>query len=212
MKKGILFLLTIIVVLSCWKDDEEWRDRLIGNNKFAGVSDSQSCSDATYPDWQNSPYNLPYPFGIGYNINLGHCGGSYHSTGQPDQFALDFDMSIGQTITAARSGRVVYVEESGIDGGFPNNLVIVDHGDNTYAQYMHLTQNGASVEVGQSISQGGFIGFSGSTGLAGYPHLHFVVTADNYRWPYKSIPVTFKNTDANERSLQEGGFYIAYPN
>jgi len=41
---------------------------------------------------------------------------------------------------------------------------------------MHLTQDGATVTVGQGAGQGQLIGYSGAKGLAGYLHLHFVVT------------------------------------
>ena len=100
---------------------------------------------------------------------------------------------------------------SGRDGGFPNNKIVIKHDDGTFAQYMHLTQNGALVEIGEEISQGDLIGSSGNTGLAGFPHLHFVLTKPgSYKYPYKSMPTTFLNTLANERSLAAGIEYPAY--
>ncbi|MCB0689939.1 MAG: M23 family metallopeptidase, partial [Saprospiraceae bacterium] len=182
-----------------------------------GVTDStgiiiSGCPDTEYDDWFNSPYVLPYPVGYSYPVDLSHCSGSYHSAGQPDQFAIDFRMSIDELVTAARAGKVIHIEESGVDGGFPNNLVIVEHADGTFGQYMHLTNNGALVEVGDTVKIGDDIGRSGATGLAGYPHLHFVVTqSGDYRYPYQSIPTTFRNTEANERSLLSGHTYKAEP-
>ncbi|HQU72781.1 MAG TPA: M23 family metallopeptidase [Calditrichia bacterium] len=172
---------------------------------------AEGCPGAVYPEWSTSPYVLPYPVGETYKIDLSNCSGSFHSEGQPDEFAIDFNMPIGSQITASRAGTVVYVEESGRDGGSPNNLVVVDHGDESYAQYMHLTQNGAQVTVGQQVSPGDNIGLSGATGLAGYPHLHFVVTHTPWRYPYASMPVTFRNTLSNERSLASGTRYKALP-
>jgi len=52
---------------------------------------------------------------------------------------------------AARAGRVVYVQESGFDGAHPNNLVVIDHGDSTYTRYMHLTHDGALVQLGAHV-------------------------------------------------------------
>jgi murein DD-endopeptidase MepM/ murein hydrolase activator NlpD len=145
-----------------------------------------------------------------YRVDLSHCSGSYHSEGQPDAFAIDFAMPIGTTVTAARAGRVVYVREDGVDGpGSPNNLVVVDHGDDTFAEYMHLTFEGALVEMGDAVEPGDMIGLSGATGLAGYPHLHFVVVEGRWAYPYTSIPTTFRNTEANERSLASGHTYRA---
>jgi murein DD-endopeptidase MepM/ murein hydrolase activator NlpD len=126
-------------------------------------------------------------------------------------FAIDFNMPIGSVIHAARAGRVVAVQESGRDGGFPNNFVIVGHPDNTFGVYAHLTYNGAAVTVGQQLAQGALIGYSGNTGLAGYPHLHFVVTEGDWSYPYTSMPVNFSNTLPNPKSLESGVRYQALP-
>ena len=121
-------------------------------------------------------------------------------------------MNIGTEIRAARGGTVVYVEESGTGGGFPNNLVVVKHSDGTHAAYMHLTQDGAAVSVGFGVGQGALIGFSGNTGLAGYPHLHFVVVGENINYPYNSLPYNFRNTIDNPRGPVAGFVYEALPN
>lgn len=210
--KTVVWLVWGTLLLGCQKD-EAWRENLLGTAPVGvGSAGFSSCAEAPYADWQSSDYVLPYPVGAAYIIGLGPCGGSYHSPGQPDMFAIDFNMPIGQPVHAARSGRVVYVEEAGPDGGFPNNLVIVQHSDGSYAQYMHLTQNGAVVVVGQQVAQGRLLGYSGNTGLAGYPHLHFVVTASgHYGYPYTSLPVTFRNTLPNPKSLESGVLYEALP-
>ncbi|MCA9736281.1 MAG: M23 family metallopeptidase [Gemmatimonadetes bacterium] len=158
------------------------------------------CPGGSYPDWSTSPYVLPFPVGQSWRTGLTNCGGSYHSQGLPDAFATDFDMDLGSLITASREGVVVHVEESGRDFDFPNNLVVVDHGDGTFAQYMHLTRDGALVQIGDTVQPGDSIGLSGATGLAGYPHLHFVVTGA-WPWPYTSRAVTFRNTSPNPTGL-----------
>lgn len=170
---------------------------------------SVGCPDTTYPSWATSPYVLPYRVGEQYRVNLSHCSGSYHSEGRPDAFAIDFAMPIGTMITASRAGTVVHVEERGEDGHHPNNLVVIDHGDGTFAEYMHLTQDGALVDVGDAVVQGTEIGLSGNTGLAGYPHLHLVMVEGSYAYPYTSMPVTFSNTTPNPRSLESGVSYTA---
>jgi hypothetical protein len=167
------------------------------------------CPGAAYPDWQTSAYVLPIAVGQSVTIDLSTCSGSFHSLGEPDAFAIDFRMAIGTRVLAARGGVVAYVQESGTDGEFPNNLVVVNHGDDSYGQYMHLTRNGAAVSVGQRVEQGDLVGFSGSTGLAGYPHLHFVVTTGGFGYPYASAPVTFRNTSPNPHSLVSGETYQA---
>lgn len=198
-----------LMLLSCWGNDDAWKQNLNGTLNATDEVTTLNCIGAEYPDWTTSEYYLPYPKGEAYVIGLGNCDGSYHSPGMPDQFAIDFNMPIGELITACRSGRVLEVVESGRDGGFPNNYVLIGHADGTYAWYMHLTHEGAIVNVGQNVARGGVLGYSGNTGLAGYPHLHLVFTFDR-NWPYSSFPVTFKNTIPNESSLQSGVMYPAY--
>ena len=170
---------------------------------------ANGCTGAIYTDWKKSDYVLPYPVGKSYRVNLAACDGSYHSQGLPDQFAIDFDMPIGTLISASKAGIVVDIEESGKDGQHPNNLILIDHGDNSFAYYMHLTENGAIVSIGDTVKQGDQLGYSGNTGLAGYPHLHFVIVQDDYHWPYRSSPVNFKNTISNIRGLVKGYAYKA---
>lgn len=168
-----------------------------------------SCRGLDYPDWETSLYVLPYPVGTGYQVKLNNCSSSYHREGEPDALATDFEMPIGTCITASRAGKVVYVRESGEDYEHPNNLVIIEHIDKTFAQYMHLTKDGAAVKVGDEVAQGQFIGLSGATGLAGYPHLHFIVTQGDWKYPYFGIPITFKNTYPNKRGLHSNKVYFA---
>jgi hypothetical protein len=208
--KILQFLLTAVFIsLSCSSNDNDPSQNPVENEPVQGFT--AGCPNTTYPPWEISPYVLPYPVGERYMTRLSHCSGSYHSEGQPDEYAIDFAMDIGTIITASRQGTVVHVIETGVDGEFPNNLVVVKHSDNTFAQYMHLTRYGAMVEVGDFVVQGDSIGRSGATGLAGYPHLHFVVTDGGWEYPYSSIPYTFKNTEANPYSLEARHYYTAEP-
>ena len=177
----------------------------------AVTAQSVGCPGVDYPNWDTSPYVLPFAVGETYRVELANCSSSYHSEQYPDKFAYDFVMEIGTPITASRAGTVIFIEESGVDFNQPNNLVVVDHGDNTFAEYMHLTQGGAAVAVGDEVAQGDLIGYSGATGLAGYPHLHFIVVKDDPRWPYEAMPVTFRNTAANPRGLSSFTDYEALP-
>jgi hypothetical protein len=200
----IKLFLSILIIIGCNAIHDSQAKDPYENNPLA-----KGCNGAVYPKWDISAYVLPYPVGKLYRVNLSSCDGSYHSQGLPDQFAIDFDMAIGTLITAARAGVVAEIEENGIDGNHPNNYVIIDHGDSTYGYYMHLTKNGAIVNKGDTVKAGDHIAYSGNTGLAGYPHLHFVVVKDSYFWPYVSVPVTFRNTYQNIRGLVKGFTYEA---
>lgn len=167
------------------------------------------CDGQTYVAPEDSPYVLPFPVGTRYTMNLGNCSTSFHSAGTPDRYAYDFGMDIGTSITASRAGIVVHVVENGVDGNQPNNLVVVSHGDGTFAQYMHLTQNGAAVQRGDEVEQGDVLGLSGNTGLAGYPHLHFVVTMGGWPYPYHPQAITFSNASPRDAILRQGRTYRA---
>lgn len=168
------------------------------------------CPNADYPDWETSLYVLPYPVGETYEVRLSNCSSSFHAEGRNDALAFDFAMDVGTLITASRGGVVVFVEESG-EGRETNNLVVVDHGDGTFGEYMHLMLDGALVEVDDVVEQGDPIGLSGATGLAGYPHLHLIVVRDSWEWPYIGVPITFSNTTPNPNSLASDTSYTALP-
>lgn len=202
----------LIVSFSCAKDDG------VDNNSGGGGSllIPNGCDNVGYPNWSVSPHLLPYPVGQSYAIGLSHCGGAQHAAGLPDQFAIDIVMDIGTLVTASRKGIIVFVEDSGGDFEPLNNVVVLRDEDGYFLQYQHLTQNGALVEQGQIVYAGDPIGYSGASGNARYPHLHFIATNWDYNRPYgsysyQSLPITFSNTSANPKSLIQNEVYEALP-
>ena len=82
---------------------------------------------------------------------------------------LDVAAPTGRPITAAKSGKVIV---AGWSGGY-GNLVVIDHGGGLSTAYAH--QSRIAVRVGAPVTQGGLIGYVGSTGHSTGPHLHFEV-------------------------------------
>ncbi len=163
-----------------------------------------------YPDWETSDYVLPYAVGTAFRVAQGNCTSGGHM--RRFRHSYDFDMSIGTEITASRAGVVVAVIEQFSDqtaGLAEANIVRVQHGDGSIAEYGHLTQNGALVEIGDSVDAGAAVGLSGNSGFTGgFPHLHFhVVPCETC----ETIPVTFRNTDPNPEGLVGGVVYAASP-
>ncbi len=157
-------------------------------------------------------YVLPYPVGWEYRCSLGF--NNLYSHNGSFRYAVDFAMPIGTSITAARSGRVVYILETYSDNdqiGGHENVVIVMHEDATYARYVHLTTNGALVTGGQTVMPGDTIGLSGNSGSSGAPHLHFDVTNANTGRSDQTIPFDFKNTIPHPIGLEVGVTYKAFP-
>ena len=121
-------------------------------------------------------------------------------------------MPIGTVVTASRGGAVTQVEASFQD--FDNergheNGVVVDHGDGTVGVYLHFTQGGAAVGVGDVVAPGDTLGRSGNTGFSTKPHLHVDVRAGCADGRCTPVPITFRNTSPNPFGLRAGGVYPA---
>ncbi|MEX3102570.1 M23 family metallopeptidase, partial [Streptomyces sp. ST1020] len=80
---------------------------------------------------------------------------------------IDFHAATGTPVHAVGLGTVV---EAGWGGAYGNQIV-VRMNDGTYTQYGHLSS--ISVAVGQTVTPGERIGYSGATGNVTGPHLHF---------------------------------------
>ncbi|MGO4454969.1 peptidoglycan DD-metalloendopeptidase family protein [Arthrobacter sp. RAF14] len=115
------------------------------------------------------PYKLPYPRGKAYSILQGPAEHARGILPEYNKHAVDFGTGMGAPITASASGLVVF---SGW-GSTGEIQVRVDHGDNRCTQYSHLSS--ATISAGTPIQQGQLLGYSGQTGIASGPHLHWNV-------------------------------------
>ncbi|MFC1530719.1 M23 family metallopeptidase [Gemmatimonadota bacterium] len=140
------------------------------------------------------------------NLNLG-CA-------PPWTYAYDFLMPIGSEIVAVRGGTVAFVREEftdadkGLEQGY---VVVIDHGDGTFAGYGHITHEGVLVEQGEQVAQGESLARSGNSGASTIPHLHFQVSPCLEAETCGSLPITFRNTRANPTGLALSQEYEALP-
>ncbi|MGB3799079.1 MAG: M23 family metallopeptidase [Lewinella sp.] len=167
-------------------------------------------------DYRSRPYDTAYVYDLpfrgptarrvmqGYNGHFSHL----------DKAALDFDLPEGTPVHAARSGRVTEVVNSN-DAGCPDpvcmnfsNLVRIVHSDGTIAEYVHLRKEGATVEVGEKVTAGDLIGYSGNTGYSSAPHLHFAVYQQRFNYRL-FLPTAFRTTFGEGVLLVEGERYTA---
>ncbi|MEU0741433.1 peptidoglycan DD-metalloendopeptidase family protein [Streptomyces sp. NPDC006134] len=81
----------------------------------------------------------------------------------------DFAVPVGTPVRAVGAGRVVRVSCSGAFG----MQVVLQHAGGYYTQYAHLAA--VTVDQGDRVGTGQWIGQSGSTGNSSGPHLHFEV-------------------------------------
>lgn len=122
-------------------------------------------------------YNLPFNTSQKFKLFQGYNGAYSHQNVN----ALDFPMPIGTEITAIREGTVINVIETNtkscVEKGCEkyNNFIIIYHPDGTFAQYIHIKQYGSKVKIGEKVTKGQVIGYSGNVGRSDGPHLHLVI-------------------------------------
>jgi len=137
-------------------------------------------------------YYLPYMDGTEWPLRQGYYGGELDENGRGNIYknshegdlALDFLMPTGTPVLAARAGEVTdsvdtnlfyqaCTNDRSICAG-RNNLIRIEHtADGSQGEYLHLNPGGSCVEVGDVVSAGDIIGYSGHTGFSFTPHLHF---------------------------------------
>jgi len=168
------------------------------------------------PDAVHDPHaTYLLPFKERQAITVGQVFGGKITTHNSlaSRYAVDFTVPVGTPILAARSGRVVDVDqgyrEGGADPMLKANHVLILHEDGTLGLYSHLEQNRITVSAGQWVEAGVLIGYSGNTGYSTGPHLHFVVLTNTRSTDgsakYQSQPVKFFNyAPAQEVQLCQG--------
>ena len=167
--------------------------------------------DALHDDEQL--YLLPYESGKSYRVLQGY--GSRFSHRGLEQYAVDFNMSVGTPVHAARAGVVARIEETNDKGCWDDgcgafaNYIVILHNDGTTGEYYHLAQNGALVEVGDNVVAGEKIALSGNTGHTTMPHLHFAVYRAAEWGNTQSIPVRFLSSAGIVDKPRRGGRYLA---
>lgn len=91
--------------------------------------------------------------------------------------AIDIGMPTGTSVLSALSGTVLATGNTdAVPGCYSfGKWVVVKHGNGLATLYAHLSS--ISVSKGQAVSTGQLLGYSGMTGYATGPHLHFAVYA-----------------------------------
>ena len=166
-------------------------------------------ASGTAPD-EDYLYGNPFGGEVPRRLIQGFNGSDTHMEGM--RYALDFAMPEGTPILAARGGTVVHVQDGFEKGGVdPDllqraNIVVVAHGDGTVASYGHLSP-GILVSVGGSVAEGDLLAYSGATGFAGQPHLHFHVGVRLLGDPGRTILIRLKDSDGRPVNLEEGSTF-----
>ena len=140
-------------------------------------------------------YYPPFPLGMRFLVSQGFDGDVTHKD-PSSQYAVDIAMPVGTPVLAARSGRVMQMEDD-FHGAAQkerylnrSNHVRILHADGTMAMYAHLQPNSLRVREGMEVERGQWIANSGNTGFSSGPHLHFVIQL-NVGLALESLPFRF---------------------
>jgi murein DD-endopeptidase MepM/ murein hydrolase activator NlpD len=112
---------------------------------------------------------------------------------------IDFAVPRGTPVMAAGSGTISY---AGTANGF-GNLLVINHANGYSTAYAHLSRFGAGMRQGTRVRQGEVVAFSGMTGLATGPHLHYEIRVHDSQVNPASVKV------ASGRAL-EGAEMVAF--
>jgi murein DD-endopeptidase MepM/ murein hydrolase activator NlpD len=139
-------------------------------------------------------YMLPFEAGKSHLVVQGYFGSFSHK----ERAALDFKMKQGTKVLAARDGVVTRVKEDEDKGGLnkkyhhQGNNIIIQHDDNSRSGYWHIQQNGALVNVGDTVRKAQVIALSGNTGYTAFPHLHFIAWKFNDKGQWVQVGTRFQ--------------------
>jgi hypothetical protein len=165
--------------------------------------------DAFIPPDRYARYHLPFPKGTKFLVvqEPGSGLGSTMITHNNDhsRYAIDFGVSEGTLVTAAREGVVIDFKDT-FTVGRPDpslstkaNYVAIMHADRSIAYYVHLSPRSVLVKLGQYVYAGESIAYSGNTGYTYGPHLHFDVrraaVSGEDKVVHLSVPVDFYQRD-----------------
>lgn len=107
----------------------------------------------------------------------------------------DIDLSTGDTVRAAWSGKIRYAQYN--NGGF-GNLVIIRHENGLETFYAHLSKH--LVVPNQEVKAGEPIGLGGNTGHSYGSHLHFEVRFFDIPLDPEKV-IDFKNKQVRDENL-----------
>ena len=173
---------------------------------------TMGSKDAKHDD--NYIYRLPYKKGTRHRVSQGYNGRRTHKGSSA--YAIDFPMPEGTKIYSARDGLVVKIKSNSNIGGYDRkfassgNYVRILHDDGTMATYYHLKHNGVLVNVGERVSRGFAIGYSGNTGYTSGPHLHFSVFKAISASKRQTIPVKISSKEGLIEGPDIGNFYTSF--
>jgi murein DD-endopeptidase MepM/ murein hydrolase activator NlpD len=118
----------------------------------------------------------PWAGGQTHRIMQGYGAGMHRNTNVADRtndhHALDFDLTLGESVHPIAPGTVRYAGEARGGWSAYGKIVFVDHGNGYQSMYAHMDTT--EVQPGQAVSAGTRLGGAGSSGTIAV-HLHLAL-------------------------------------
>ncbi len=165
---------------------------------------------ADFGDPAASPYILPYPVGVAYEVYMTYC----LIPGHQNELAYDFPIPLGSDVLAVRAGVVRDIEVGSPDEpDVSANYITIEHDDGSSAGYGHLMQDGALVQLGETVEAGQLIALGGASGTD-LAHLHLSIYRTYPPVNGDDLAINFSNAEGplDERGgLMHAQTYEALP-
>lgn len=106
-------------------------------------------------------------------LRNGFLDPSYRAAVGVDHLGADLAVPVGTPVRSPVAGEVVFAgwDDASGDGGV--GVKLAADGDGSSVGFWHLSQ--AAAALGQHVSAGDVVGYSGQSGNAVYPHVHLQV-------------------------------------
>lgn len=143
------------------KEIQKYEEKKIENETIE-PDKSEMIPSEKQADYDETAVNFQWPAAGNVAVPF---GGEFENRNE----GIDIELSEGTEVRASADGKVLF---SASHGGF-GNMVIIQHNERFISVYAHLQANVA--KEGQLIKQGELVGFSGMTGVAATPRLHFEI-------------------------------------
>lgn len=143
------------------KEIQKYEEKKIENETIE-PDKSEAIPSEDQLDYDETAISFTWP--VNGNVAV-PFGGEFENRNE----GIDIELAEGTEVRAAADGKILF---SASHGGF-GNMVIIQHNERFISVYAHLQANVA--KEGQSIKQGELVGFSGMTGVAATPRLHFEI-------------------------------------
>lgn len=162
---------------------KEEYDKQLAAKKPSTSSGNSSSGSSNLSSGATSSYGFGWP--VSNPSTLGTLFGTSGKYWSNNHTGIDFRVSSGTPVYSIGDGIVVASDSSSAYG----RNVQIYHGNNIYSMYAH--NSSIVVSVGQTVTKGQLISYSGATGNVSGPHLHLEIRTPQPRYRCAVDPLPY---------------------